>query len=136
MPPEQVEPGSPADWLHHAKSDLAIAKQGHIPGILLETLSFHAQQAVEKSIKAVLLAKGIVFPYTHSISALITLVKESGIPWPGELDEAAGLTEYAVETRYPGPYADVTEEEYCDAVRIAERVISWAEHEVSAQDHH
>jgi len=52
MPPEA---GSPRDWLRLAKADLAIARLELPPDGLLELLCFHAQQAAEKSIKAVLL---------------------------------------------------------------------------------
>ena len=45
MPPEISAPGSPADWLRHAYSDLALARIVPVPQILLEQLCFHAQQA-------------------------------------------------------------------------------------------
>jgi HEPN domain-containing protein len=99
--------------------------------VLFETLCFHAQQAAEKSIKAVLLHKGIRFPYTHNISRLTDLLNESRIPWPEELGRASKLTDYAMETRYPGPLEEVTEEEYRQAVEIAQRVLEWAEHAIA-----
>jgi hypothetical protein len=34
-------PGSPEDWLRHARSDLALARPRHDPAILLATLCFH-----------------------------------------------------------------------------------------------
>jgi len=51
MPPEAHAPGSPADWLQHAQSDLALARTTPLPPILSEELCFHAQQAAEKAIK-------------------------------------------------------------------------------------
>jgi HEPN domain-containing protein len=36
------------------------------------------------------------------------------------------LTQYAVETRYPGPAEPVTQKEYREAVKMAERVVKWA----------
>ncbi len=53
MRPDTFVPGSPEDWMHHARSDLAVAKIGRNNDVLFETLCFHAQQAVEKSLKAV-----------------------------------------------------------------------------------
>jgi HEPN domain-containing protein len=94
--------------------------------VFLEMLCFHAQQAVEKSIKAVLLANEIRFPYTHDVAKLISLVKEAGIPWPEGLDQAADLTEYASETRYPGSVEPVSEEDYRQAVAIAEQILTWS----------
>jgi HEPN domain-containing protein len=51
MPPDAPTPGSPEDWLRHARSDLALARQRGAPEILLTTLCFHTQQATEKGIR-------------------------------------------------------------------------------------
>lgn len=40
-------------------------------------------------------------------------------------------TVYAVMSRYPGEYEPITEDEYCEALRIAESVLLWAENSVS-----
>ena len=45
----------------------------------------------------------------------------------GKVREAVILTRYAFETRYPGPFEPVTEEEYREAVRLAEAVVTWAD---------
>ena len=126
MPQNPPEIGSPADWLRHARSDLALARIERPAEVFLEMLCFHAQQAVEKSIKAVLLANEIRFPYTHGVAKLISLVKEAEIPWPEGLDQAADLTEYASETRYPGSVEPVSEEDYRQALEVAEQVLAWA----------
>lgn len=130
MPPDVPLPGSPEDWLRHARSDLALARQRHTPDILLTTLCFHTQQAVEKGIKAVLVQRGIVFPYTHDLARLITLVQDARLPWPADLDAAAALTEYAVGSRYPGPGGEISEMEYQQALTIAQRVLDWAENAI------
>jgi len=59
MPPKMPAPGSPEDWLRHARSDLSIAGQQRASETLLETLCFHAQQAAEEGIKAVLVHFGV-----------------------------------------------------------------------------
>ncbi len=127
MLPEDPALGSPEDWLRYARSDLALAQQQVPPPVLLATLCFHTQQAAEKSMKAVLLQQGVVFPYTHDLAQLITLVKTSGILWPEALNDTADLTAYAVGTRYPGAYGDITDEEHTKAIEIAQRVLEWAE---------
>lgn len=124
---DMFEPASASDWLRHAQSDLVVAKGPLAPGVLYETLCFHAQQAAEKSIKAVLIHHSIEFPYTHSIARLITVTKENAISWPAELDDAAELSDYAVQLRYPSAYVEVTEEEYVQAIAVAEKVFQWAE---------
>ncbi|MBI3015047.1 MAG: HEPN domain-containing protein [Candidatus Tectomicrobia bacterium] len=52
--------------------------------------------------------------------------KGEGHSIPQEIWEAVDLTDYAVETRYPGPAEPVTQKEYRAAVRIAEQVVKWA----------
>ncbi len=73
----------------------------------------------------------MVFPYTHDLAQLITRVQASGIPWPAELDAAADLTEYAVGSRYPGAYGRITDDEYHQAIEVAQGVLGWAENIVS-----
>ena len=122
--------GSPEDWLRHARSDLAVARQRLKPGVLHETLCFHAQQAAEKSLKGVLLAVAVPFPYTHDLARLITLVRGAKVGWPAELDAAAKLSEYAVSTRYPGEGSTVSPAERREAVKLAQTVLSWAEKQI------
>lgn len=120
------EPGSPADWLRYARSDLALA---HIPAegdVLFETLCFHAQQAAEKSLKAVLVHAGIAIPKIHSIERLIDLLPPS-IPRTADLLSSARLTAYATVFRYPAEEEPVTEADYQEAIRLAEAVLAWAE---------
>lgn len=122
MPPE---PGSPADWLRHARSDLSLARSSGDPDTLPETLCFHAQQTVEKCFKAVLVSRGIAPPATHNLKTLIERFPPD-IALPPDLVDAAALTDYAVTARYPGAYEEVDNEEYREALRTAERVLSWA----------
>lgn len=122
MPPE---PGSPADWLRHARSDLSVARRTGDPDTLLETLCFHAQQAVEKCLKAVLVSRGIAPPATHNLKTLIEKLPPD-LELPAYVVDAAALTDYAVTARYPVAYEEVDEEEYLDALRTAERVMLWA----------
>jgi HEPN domain-containing protein len=124
-------PGSAEDWLRHAESDLAVARLGKRDKVLLETLCFHAQQATEKSLKAVLVHKCIVFPPTHDLALIITIIQNHNFPLPKWLMETAILTDYAVGTRYPGPWDEVTEEEYLHALEIAGKTLIWAREIVS-----
>jgi len=121
------EIGTPRDWMKRAKSNLIRAKQPKMEGVFWEDLCFDAQQAAEKALKAVLIARGIPFRFIHDIAELLTLLENHGISLPEEIQAAADLTDYAVESRYPGPSEPVTEEEFKDALRIAETVLAWAE---------
>lgn len=87
--------------LQKAEQDLhAFAKWRHDTEIAEEILGFHAQQAAEKMLKAVLAYHAIDFPFTHRLSDLIDLGAEHGIVLPVQLEEVRFLTPFAVEFRY------------------------------------
>ena len=128
MAPGRLPPDDPHEWLNRARSSLTKAREGAaFPEIYLEDLCFDAQQAAEKAIKAVLLHLGERFPYVHDLALLLTRVEQTGRTAPEPVRAAAALTEYAVETRYPGAFEPVTQEEYEEAVELAEGVLLWAQ---------
>ena len=126
MDSESLVPGSAEDWLRYAKSDLELARIEKPEGVLLENLCFHAQQAAEKTLKAVLIFLEIDFPRTHNIRTLLDLLPE-GIDVPQEVEESAILTDYAVESRYPRNSEPIDDDEYRQVLGLAETVVSWAE---------
>lgn len=124
--PERFPPDDPREWLNRAKSNLAQAR-ARVPGAYLEDLCFNAQQAAEKAIKAVLISRGVEFPYVHDLERLMGILESRGEPVPDTVRCAAGLARYAVQTRYPGLEEPVSEQEYAEAVAMAEDVVQWAE---------
>ena len=70
------------------------------PEITLVTVCFHAQQAVEKSLKAVLILYGIEFRKTHDLYELAYLLLDNLITPPFTPEELGRLTPYAVTFRY------------------------------------
>ncbi|MGZ8245564.1 HEPN domain-containing protein [Methylomagnum sp.] len=56
------------------------------PGISLSIIGFHAQQAVEKSLKAVLFAHSVGFGRTHDLAQLGRWLSEVGIALPMPID--------------------------------------------------
>ena len=77
--------------------------------------------------KGMLIALRVRFPYTYDLAELLSLIEQTGQIIPDQIREAAKLSDYAVEARYPGLAEPVSREEYKEAVTIAELVISWAE---------
>ena len=132
MQDERNDPGSPNDWLRRAKSNLIRAKQPKHAEVFWEDLCFDAQQAAEKSLKALLVHNKIPFRLVHDIAELLTVLEQNGIALPEEIRTAAELTDYAVAVRYPGPMEPVTEHEYNDAVRIAEKVVAWVDNLITS----
>lgn len=125
--PHDVKSGSPEDWLRHAKADLALANSPLPRDGLYSTLCFHAQQAAEKSIKAVLIFRGVDFPKVHSLTRLIDLLP-ADIQRTSFLVESVRLTVYTTVFRYPGESddPDVPIDKYQEAVHLAEMVFKWA----------
>ncbi len=68
-----------------------------------DTVCFHAQQCVEKYLKALLVAHEIDFARTHQIAQLFALLPDSERPTLSPKEQEL-LTDYAVSTRYPGNY--------------------------------
>lgn len=132
--PKQRVPATPADWLAHAGSDLKLARLGMGQDVLPEQVCFHAQQAVEKALKAVLLFRRIDFPFTHDLEELIATFERAGVELPPDLREAGMLTPYAVESRYPGYWGDISETDVSAALSLAETAITWAERIIPQQD--
>ncbi len=127
MPPLR-DPSDPAEWLRRARSNLARARADRTqPEVLYEDLCVDAQQAAEKALKALLLRRMGQVPRTHAIGGLLSLLEQGGIEVPEGVREASLLTEYAVQTRYPGRSEDVGREDYLGAVDLAERVVRWVE---------
>ena len=133
MPRKTGFTGKPEDWLRRAKGNLALAKQKKPKDAFWEDLCFDAQQAAEKAIKAVLVFRQLDFRKTHDLRGLLTLLDSSGVPIPEEIWKADNLTNYAVETRYPGLSEPVSDKEYRDAVALAETVVRWADKQITQQ---
>jgi HEPN domain-containing protein len=66
----------------------------------LDAACFHAQQAVEKCLKAFLAHRNVEFPYTHNLAKLIEICAGLDPAFRSLLPAVAPLTPYAVEWRY------------------------------------
>ena len=86
-----------------------------------DTVCFHAQQCVEKYLKAFLVALEKPFPRTHDVESLISLMPKD-IRLGLTVEEQRRLTEYATVLRYPGPYEAIPLTEAKQAVKLAQRV--------------
>jgi len=114
------------EWINRAKSSLDLAKTKIIHNIIYEDLCYQAQQAVEKALKGFLIYFEVEPEFTHNIDvllkALMQFTEVSDI-----VKEAGELTAYAVLTRYPGWYDEITKEKYEKAIKIAEECLEWVE---------
>lgn len=99
-----------AHWVRYAKDDLKVAGLILEHGQVLRAACFNAQQCAEKSVKAALVFLQIPFPKTHNVQLLCELLPEG---WTLGEDPAcfSGLSDWAVEPRYPSDVREATREE-------------------------
>mgnify|MGYP001618524826 CR=1 FL=1 len=110
------------EWVEKAEHDLDAATHLLTLGEdgPTDVACFHAQQCVEKYLKALLVLHGRPVPRTHDVAKIVALAA-IGHPIDITPDEMHTLTEYATEARYPGS-APVSLEEAEEAVLLAGRV--------------
>jgi HEPN domain-containing protein len=112
-----------AGWIYKAEGDFDNAtnelKRGRRAPV--DTVCFHAQQMVEKYLKAMLVLKNCEVPRTHNVPALLVLLPKAARP-PLTKAEQELMSDYAVITRYPGDYEPLTVADAREAVAIAKRV--------------
>lgn len=95
------------------------------PDAKLAPTCFHAQQAVEKALKAVMTASQVRFRYTHDLEELYRLLTDSGIEPPRGIEELRRLSPFAVELRYDDQLIPLLSREEAD--RIATDTLRWAQ---------
>ena len=86
---------------------------------------FHAQQAVEKAIGAVLVLNGVPFGRTHDLVELGYRAEETVSDLPFAIDRLIRLNPYAVAFRYGEPAVDLLEPE--EAGEVVASVMDWAD---------
>jgi HEPN domain-containing protein len=98
-----------------------------IPEVVDETLGFHAQQAVEKLIKAVLVRNGVAYDRTHNIAYLLTLLDGAGVDQPTGVsqEDLIALSPWAVQFRYDDDAHAVLDRPA--ARRAVEKMRAWAD---------
>ena len=99
----------------------AVAESEGVPD---EAIGLHAQQAVEKALKAALAARAVRYPFTHDIDRLIELVEREGLELSESLREAGQLTPWALAHRYES--APTIGAKRQDMLALASEAVSWA----------
>jgi HEPN domain-containing protein len=87
-------------WLAKADEDL-VAAERLLPEIVNQA-AFHVQQALEKTLKALMVAKRQEIRKTHDISLLVSLVRPR---WPELIPQhfpIVELSQWYLASRYPG----------------------------------
>lgn len=94
-------PSEAAHLLRMARKDLQAMRALSDPEVAaVETFGFHAQQAVEKAIKAWLDLCGQLYPRIHDLDELLRLLRQRGATVPEEFAGLSALTDFGVAFRY------------------------------------
>lgn len=80
--------------------ELVLERLSDDPLVPDDLLGFHAQQAIEKMLKAAVAASGRTPPRIHDLEILVGLVVEAGLSPPSVARDVDQLTPWAVEFRY------------------------------------
>ncbi len=92
-----------SEWLTFAQKDLASCQKMHGDDFLTNVVSFHAQQAVEKSFKAIIEEFELGFIRTHDLIRLHETVKQR-LNFNVDLEMIKKLNELYISARYPGEF--------------------------------
>lgn len=111
------------EWVEKVENDLKNAAHTLKMGkeCPTDTVCFHAQQCIEKHLKALPVVRGVDFPKTHDIEELMGLAPVAMRPSLNASEQGL-LTDYATTARYPGYGEIVSLGDARQAVRIARRV--------------
>jgi HEPN domain-containing protein len=90
---------------------------------------FHAQQSVEKCLKAVLVFNDLKARRIHSLLDLALELKMAGVELPFDPNDLDKLTAYAVTLRYDDE--EVLLLDYAEATKLVEGVFEWAKEKVN-----
>jgi HEPN domain-containing protein len=111
-------------WITFAKADLRAAR------LLLSDVEvpariacFHAQQAAEKAIKAVLIFEETPFRKTHDVIVLAGLLPANLVDELESIDPVV-LQQWAVDGRYPGDLPDATPAEADEVLVVASLIVA------------
>jgi HEPN domain-containing protein len=95
-----------------------------------EIIGFHAQQAIEKWLKAMIAARGETFEHTHDLRRLVRLAAHDLERAPFDVDAVIALTQYSAPLRYE----DLLDAEPLDrdaTIALVDEVGKWAEAQIA-----
>ncbi len=115
------------EWVSKAEGDFRTAEREFdaVAYPNYDAVCFHAQQCAEKYLKARLQEADVRFGKAHDLSLLLGAMLPVEPNWEDLRADLDGLTEFAIDYRYPGESADREEAkvalERCRRVRLRAR---------------
>ncbi len=118
--------------LRKAREDgTAVTRFATDPALSDAVIGFHAQQAVEKALKAVVASYGLEVPRSHDVRFLLELLDGLDVAVPDTVRAGEAMAPWAVEFRYGNVLDDALDREL--AAKLVSDVIAWAARTLSAR---
>ncbi len=116
-------------WLFKANEDLLVVnKLTEFEIVATTTVCFHCQQAVEKFLKAFLIANGVDIKKTHNIEYLLS--ECSDIDKDFDKIDPKELSDFGVDARYPGDMYIPDESETLEYKKLAFQIKEFVEYKI------
>lgn len=121
-----VDPKLITSWIKKADDDLNFARVS-----LKESLGFYPQicfllhQAVEKYLKAYIIANELDFQKIHDLGQLVKICDQKDGGFHKYFDKVADLNTYYIETRYPDFEITVNKQQAQRALEVAEEIATF-----------
>ena len=113
------------EWVERAANDLEYARAGEKETSRHHITCFLCHQAVEKMLKGLLTAVGIIPEKTHALRVLRAKIAETFSDIPLTESQARRLDAFYIPSRYPGPVLQsFLPKDAQEAISIAEEVLS------------
>jgi len=109
----------------------AVSEFAANPRIADSVIGFHAQQAAEKRLKAVMAVRGLRIPRSHDLDQLAERLEDDGAQLPGDRDRLDELTGYAGPMRYE-ELLDAEPLDRAAIMALTEEVGRWAAAELDS----
>ena len=114
------------EWVQNAEEDYTMARRAQTPTPYPNSICFHAQQCIEKYLKAWLQEANIPIPRTHDLAELLRLSLPTHPMWHTWQTAFSEFRTFAVDARYPGYTATAEDAQQvlqtCTDVRHAVRM--------------
>lgn len=118
-------------WFIKADHDIRTARSSlkEDPPIT-DTACFHAQQCAEKSLKAYQVFHNIRPEITHDLGKLVGQCIGLDASFSKVMPMVSGMTQYAVQDRYPDDWREIHLDEAQEAVRKAEACMAFVKSKI------
>ncbi len=121
-----------ADWMRYAEGDLAAAQSlRRFDGPSPRHAGWLAEQAVEKALRAALVASGTTPPVTHDLDELRSLLPP-GWAVSERFPDLSRLSGWFVLAVYPGEWAVVTDPGAAEMVELGAAVVACVRDDIAA----